>query len=157
MKKLVFVSVMALSTLLTYAQHRPAKGGSGADHQLPKEKVEAMKIAFLTKELDLTPEEAQAFWPVYNEYDRKLTELRKGLKHDIRERMQELDKLNDKELEAFVDEHISFRQRELELDKEFHQKLKNVLPIKKVALFYAAEMKFKKELLRRYKEHGNKP
>lgn len=31
-------------------------------------KAEAIQIAYLTKELGLTPEEAQKFWPVFNNY-----------------------------------------------------------------------------------------
>jgi predicted O-linked N-acetylglucosamine transferase (SPINDLY family) len=42
-----------------------------------REKIESQRIAFITQELDLTPAEAQAFWPVYNEYDKKRHELNK--------------------------------------------------------------------------------
>ena len=36
-----------------------------------KERIMSEKIAFLTVEVGLTPEEAQVFWPVYNQVDRK--------------------------------------------------------------------------------------
>lgn len=43
--------------------------------QLPEKKqqeIEALKVAFISKELDLTPEEAQKFWPVFNQYSKEL-------------------------------------------------------------------------------------
>ena len=53
-----------------------------------QEKYEALKVAFLTEELSLSSKEAQAFWPVYNEMDEKLTEIRqaKGRMSEMLER-----------------------------------------------------------------------
>jgi hypothetical protein len=42
------------------------------------EKVQALKIAFITNKLQLTPDEAQKFWPVYNQYDNEVRSLPKG-------------------------------------------------------------------------------
>ena len=36
------------------------------------EKIQALKIAFITQKLQLTPDEAQKFWPVYNQYDNEI-------------------------------------------------------------------------------------
>jgi len=36
--------------------------------QSKEERLQALKMAYITKELKLTPEEAQQFWPVYNKY-----------------------------------------------------------------------------------------
>jgi len=51
-------------------------GFARAQEEIPSEKqqqnIEALKVAFISKELDLTPEEAQKFWPVYNQYSKEL-------------------------------------------------------------------------------------
>ena len=56
---------------------------AGAQETLPTEKkqqdIEALKVAFISKELELTPDEAQKFWPVYNQYAK---ELRSTIKDD---------------------------------------------------------------------------
>ena len=44
-----------------------------------KEKMMSEKIAFLTHEINITPEEAQAFWPVYNKVGKELDQAR----HDV--------------------------------------------------------------------------
>ena len=39
------------------------------------EKIQALKIAFITQKLQLTPDEAQKFWPIYNQYDNEIRSL----------------------------------------------------------------------------------
>ncbi len=51
-------------------------GSSRAQQPRAGERVEALKIAYLTKKLNLTTEEAQKFWPVYNQYMADLKKAR---------------------------------------------------------------------------------
>lgn len=113
--------------------------------------IESMKIAFLTKKLDLTPEEAQQFWPVYNQYQAKLQEIRQKRRMENKEAKHNFDEMSDKDVEQVVDNEILFRQKELDIQKEYHSKFKAVLPIKKVAKFYQAEEQFKRVLLDKLK------
>lgn len=112
-----------------------------------RENVEAMKIAFITKELQLTPAESEKFWPVYNQYDNQLKELRKAKRSNRKE--VDMTAASDKELEERLMDEFSFRQKELDLSKEYYQKFKSVLPTKKAVALYKAEEEFKRELLRR--------
>lgn len=132
-------------------------------NELPdkKENIETMKIAFITKKLDLTPQEAQQFWPVYNQYNDKAKELRKKRRQDNREARLNFDELSDKEVEQVINNDMAYRQKELDLQKEYHEKFKAVLPIKKVARLYAAEEQFKIVLINKLKDrdrgqHPNK-
>jgi len=114
-----------------------------------KEQVESMKIAFITQKLDLSPEEAQQFWPVYNKYRDELDKLRENHHKNMEKAGKDLSGLSDQEVEQFVDNEIAFRQTEVDILKKYHTQFKKVLPVKKVALFYRAEDEFKRELLRR--------
>ena len=49
--------------------HAQANGGNVQD-------LESLKIAFISKQLDLTPDEAQKFWPVYNQYNKEFKQMR---------------------------------------------------------------------------------
>ncbi|MES2777639.1 MAG: hypothetical protein V4722_25905 [Bacteroidota bacterium] len=68
MKKLIVALLIGIAPLLSL-------------HAQPEERnedaIESLKIAFLTKQLELTPEEAQKFWPVYNQYTTELKKTRK--------------------------------------------------------------------------------
>jgi hypothetical protein len=124
-----------------------------------RERVEAMKIGFLTKRLDLTPEEAKAFWPVYNKFSDELEALRKSHRESIAAARENFDEKSDKEVEKLVDNEIAFRQSELDILKKYHPQFKQILPIKKVAKLYRAEEEFKRkllEMLQEKKENKNK-
>ena len=146
MKKLIAILAFAIAAK-SFAQPPPGPPPPPPDGP-KKEKVEAMRIAFLTNKLDLSPDEAQKFWPVYNEFQKKREE-HKNMKDNI-------DSLSDKQVEAIVDGEMAFRQKNLDLEKEYHAKFKSVLPIKKVAKLYHAEEMFTHHLLEQISEQGKK-
>jgi 16S rRNA U1498 N3-methylase RsmE len=150
MKKILVIaaSFFLISNVLC-AQNAP---GERMNKEERKEKVEAMKIAYLTNQLDLSPSEAQQFWPVFNEYETKIQAIRQSRRKDKKEGSDNLDQLTDKEVETLIDSEVGFRQKELDLLKEYHAKFKAVLPIRKVAKLYRAQEDFKRELLKKIQE-----
>lgn len=154
MKKLMILLALMLGTR-GFAQNAPPPLPPPPPPDGPKkEKVEAMRIAFLTQKLDLSPEEAQKFWPVYNEFKKKRDELHKKRREEMKSAKENIDSLSDKQVEALVDGEILFRQKNLDLEKEYHGKFKSVLPIKKVARLYRAEEQFTHRLLEQISERG---
>ena len=115
-----------------------------------KEKIETYKIAFITQKLNLTTQEAQQFWPIYNEYADKLETNRKTYRQTAKKANVEI--MTDKEAEEFLNAEYNLKQKELELYKEYYGKFKKVLPIKKVALLKQAEEEFKRELIKNIRE-----
>jgi hypothetical protein len=141
--------LIALCLLMTTA-------GVHAQMKRPvKEKVDAIKIGFITERLDLTPEEAQAFWPVYNQYTDELDHLRKDRRENLMNARENFDSMSDGELEKAVDNEIAFRVNELEILKKYHPQFKKILPVKKVAKLYRAEEDFKRRLLDMIKDRRN--
>lgn len=116
------------------------------------DKVETMKIAFLTNKLNLTAKEAQLFWPLYNEYSQKMDVLRRAKKSEYDEIKSKNSTPTDKEIESYMEEVFLTKQKELDLQKEYYNKYVKILPVKKVAQLYRAENQFKKELLRIIKD-----
>jgi Spy/CpxP family protein refolding chaperone len=121
------------------------------------ERVEAEKIAFFTRYLDLSSQEAREFWPVYDNYqDRKSNLLRE--RYSLSKTFsQASDDIKEKEAEEMADRYIALQIREAELAKEFHEKFKRVLPARKVMMFYQAENEFRMQLLRRLRGGGRGP
>jgi hypothetical protein len=152
-KIILLLSFISLSGILYAQKPKGQNPNAKAERQQEKkENIEALKVAFLTSKLELTPEEAQKFWPVYNQYQDKLHELRKKRRQDEKESKKNMEELSDKELEQNIDNDLATRQKELDLQKEYNTKFKGVLPIKKVAKLYAAEEQFKMVLLRKLKD-----
>lgn len=117
-----------------------------------KDKIEAFKVSFLTQKLKLSPEEARIFWPVYNQYQDELENVRKNWKRESTSFKGSIETMSDKEIEKLVDGEIVFRQNEMDVKKKFHLQLKKVLPLRKLALLYRAEEDFKRELLKKIQE-----
>jgi hypothetical protein len=113
-----------------------------------RDKVQAFKIAFLTRMMDLTPEESQKFWPVYNEFEKKLQETENDAAYIRSMDPKKLAAMTDKEVEEALKTMMNNQQNVFNLRKKLHEDLKKVLPVRKVALFYIAERDFKKELVK---------
>lgn len=114
-----------------------------------REKIEALRVAFITQKLNLTADESQKFWPVYNEYQDKLRAARQEF------RKQSTVFTTDKEAQDYLDAELLLKQREFNLYKEYYDKIKKTIPIKKVAELRQAEEEFKKELLKQLQGKSN--
>jgi hypothetical protein len=107
--------------------------------------LEARRIAFLTNEIALTPEEAQIFWPVYNEYNQKRNQMM--IRHR-RQRVEErnFDQLSERELRDLADADLNNMKEMLQLRRDYHEKFLQILPTVKVILLYDAERNFNRRL-----------
>jgi hypothetical protein len=127
MKKIIYMLTLALGvTVVAVAQ----ENGQGKDDG----RIEALKIAYLTKKLNLSTEEAQKFWPIYNQY---IAEVRK-----VR-----IDARQNKEGEIQTEEKL------LHIRKRYNGEFSKVLSAEKTNSFFRAEKEFgtflQKELLER--------
>ncbi len=150
MKNYLLIFLLISATTL-FAQQPPPRDDQPTREA--RERVEAMKVGFLTNRLNLTPEEAKVFWPVYNKYQDELEGLRKSRRENLVNAKMNFEEMVDKDVEKAVDSELGFRQSELDLLKKYHNQFKQVLPIKKVAQLYRAEEDFKRELLDKIKEN----
>lgn len=120
-----------------------------------KERVEALRIAYISERLQLTPEEAKLFWPVYTKLENEMKELRK--KHRMNDE-EITESITEEEADKKLTELIAFKEAQLALAKKYQVELKKVIPATKVLLLYRAEEDFKKELLKRIRERrGARP
>ena len=145
-----FLLLLAFGTHQVYAQ--PANGSK----QSRKEKIEAQRVAFITDKLDLTSAEAQVFWPVYNEFDKKRHEMSKTFHGPPDGTEKPMNDLSDKEATELADNQIIEAQKMLDLRKEYHAKFKSVLPPRKVLMLYDSEREFQKQLIDRLR-NGKRP
>ncbi|MBS1646792.1 MAG: hypothetical protein JST67_05585 [Bacteroidetes bacterium] len=114
-----------------------------------REKIEALRVAFITQKLNLNTDESQKFWPVYNEYQDKVRAARREFKK------QPETFTTDKEAQEYLDAELLLKQQELSLHKEYYEKFKKIIPIQKVASLRQAEEGFKKELLKQLQGKSN--
>ncbi|HRH67342.1 MAG TPA: hypothetical protein PLU53_13645 [Bacteroidia bacterium] len=112
-----------------------------------RERIESLKVGFLTERLNLSADEAKVFWPVYNKFQDELEQLRKSRRENLMNARLNFDEMSDAEVEKTVDNELMFRQNELDVLKKYNPQFKKVLPVKKVAKLYKAEEDFKRKLI----------
>jgi len=139
--KNTFLAIAALFIFnLATAQQKPTP----AD----REKIESMKVTFLNNKMNLTPEEAQKFWPVYNQYKNEVKALRKDKKELATDANVDFETLSDAEMNNLIEQKFSLEQKELEIKRKYLAEYKKILPVKKIAAFYKGEEEFKIQLLK---------
>jgi Spy/CpxP family protein refolding chaperone len=121
----------------------------GGGNRPKKEKVEELKIAFITTELDLTSEEAQKFWPVYNELSEKLQAENRRQRQLRRDLMSNHATYTDAEFKAKSEAMLDSGVKEAQLRKEYYTKIAAAIGHKKATKLLSLEERFKKELLNR--------
>ena len=125
-----------------------------------KKEFKAQKVAFITTKLDLSPEEAQAFWPVYNALEKAREAHHKEFiqsKVEMKKKMNAGEEMSDAEIESFLMERFAEEREKADIEEKYFQKLKGVLPMKKLALLYSAEEEFRMKMLRQYKNSKDAP
>ncbi len=116
------------------------------------DKVDAQRVSFITDKVKLTTTEAQSFWPLYNEYNDKVKSLRKNFRSNY---AKTEDFNSDKEAEDFLNAEINLKQGEVDLKKEYTEKFKKVLGVKKTAMLRKAEEEFLRILINTAKGNGS--
>jgi hypothetical protein len=128
MKKILLIIVIVLgASLVSVAQDGDGDKNNGG-------RLEALKIAYLTKKLNLSTDEAQKFWPIYNQY---MSEIKKT----------RIDARENKEGEIPTEEKL------LNIRKKYNGEFNKALSSEKVNTFFKAEKEFgnvlQKELMER--------
>ena len=145
-KNILFFVVFLLSSMAIIAQP------PGEDFHQKSEKIKAMKVEFITAKLELTPAEAEKFWPVYNEFTDKMQTIAKKRRKKMQANKDK--ELSDKEVNELIEFNFDTEQKMLDLKRDYDKKFKSILPVQKVGKLYQAEMQFKHELLRKMRGNG---
>lgn len=136
--------VVVIALLLSYSGF--------SQHGGKQDKIEALKVSFITQKVDMTTQEAQSFWPVYNEYSDKIKLARRNFRGQYG---AVTEFKTDKEAEDYLNAELKLKQTELDLNKEYFEKFRKILGSKKTAALRLAEDEFKKEIIKTIKGNGN--
>lgn len=113
-----------------------------------REKIKTLKVAFITERLSLTSEEAQVFWPIYNEHEKNTQRIRRKERLEIQSQLADMDVLTDREANALLDQLVELEREKQELHIAFINKISTVISPRKTLLLIKAEEDFKRRLLR---------
>ncbi|HLN21454.1 MAG TPA: hypothetical protein VK213_10220 [Bacteroidales bacterium] len=147
MKKLLLALAITIVTSLSLFAQNPNQ-----------ERLNAYKIGFFTKRLELTSSEAEKFWPLYNDYQAQKIQVQTERLGLMRTFNQAGSTMSDEELATLGDKLVGTAVKETELAVAYHAKLKKLLPPEKVIRYYQAENQYKTQLLNELQNRpGNRP
>ncbi|WP_167609397.1 hypothetical protein [Maribellus sediminis] len=143
---IIFISLFLVSQGFSQEKNRDG-------NQDRWEKYRSEKVAFLTNKLDLTPQEAEKFWPVYNAMEKERSEVQKS-RRDLEKQVREAtEQSSDHEIIKLTREFASNLEKEGMLATEYNEKFLKILPPQKVLKMYKAEGEFRMYMFRKFREH----
>lgn len=160
---LISILILILAGSTSFAQEcpEPQQENQGAvkqhQHQQEKKKypsreeLQSQKIAFFTQELDLTPEEAQKFWPVYNEAGKKLQAARKEINMCLKELHTALKSetpASDAEIKLLMGKYFKACEAEIETQSDNFEEIAKIIPVHKAAKTFSLEERFRVMLIK---------
>ena len=158
MKKFL-IAVSALFLVLSLGaqqpQGRPEKKGFSKEDvenfkKSAQDRLQSEHIAYLTSELELTPEEAQAFWPVYNKAHKEQMENHEAYRKALKGLRQTLkDGKGEAEISAALEAYNKAKNDQRNVLADYQKEFVKILGIKKTAKLYVAEDSFRTRQINR--------
>ena len=143
MKKIAIILFISLLSWSSFSQHHEKR-----------EKIKALKVAFITERLALTETEAQKFWPIYNAYESKKDMHRRTSYNKQQQISKDMSEANAKIL---LNDLITLEKDRQNTRIEYNQNLLKVLPAKKIIKLRIAEDEFNMKMLEEYKKRQKDP
>ncbi len=146
MKKHIFLLIF-IAFLSSFSSKAQIKRGSF-------EKIRSFKIAYLTDELNLTENEAQKFWPIYNKYDKKMMQLHREERFSIRKKILSnggIDSLSEKRSKEIFDRIQAINKQKNKIRTSFHDKVSKILSFKKILTLEISEHEFNRKLMGKHR------
>lgn len=137
MKKLLLISFFFVFAAEAFAQDRD-------EH---RERIKALKTAFITEGLKLTPQEAQQFWPIYNKFE----DARRKLYRREHARIESQECLTEKAAEEKLEEYVEIERQDYLLRKQYYKDLKSIFTAKRIMQLKEVEDEFNEKLMREYR------
>jgi hypothetical protein len=146
-KNFIFLVFLIFTTVLAQAQTKHGPGEHTDQQRMERmEKIKNAKIAYLTDKLQLSTEQAQKFWPLYNTYEAERRQAR------VKPRLMKeanMEAMSETQLRDAITEMHAVRQNELNVEKQYVDKFLKVISVKQLAILYRSEREFTRVLLKK--------
>lgn len=139
MKKTIVILFLCLISFNAFSQNKE-------EHD---KKIKALKIAFITENLDLTNTEAQKFWPIYNAFEEQMSALRDE-SYEIRKTI-DYTNLTENQAKQIIDDFKKANAERSRLYDTFISDLLKIISAKKVVLLKKTEDDFKRKMFEEYR------
>ena len=162
MKKLILVAVISLLTIPAInaqthnrdnnceSHKRDCKKGHAVENF--KHKMKANKIAYLTDKLDLSTQEAQKFWPIFNKYEDEMIAIRDKMRpkdttaEGLPQRPDCL-KMTDNEAQNMINIHLKTKRDIIDIQDKYSKEFQTAIPVQKVMMLFMLEKRYMSDVI----------
>lgn len=142
MKKYIFL----IGFLLMLAEASQAQRN---DDRYDREKLEAARVAFITTRLDLKPEQAEKFWPVYNAFN----ESRGKQLHEMSALGRTKDiVLSEAEAKSRITKKFEIQRQLIVEEEEFVEDVSDILSYNQIIQLNEVSREFARHIFKRRRE-----
>lgn len=117
------------------------------DRDQHREKIKALKTAHITEGLNLTAQEAQQFWPIYNEYEQKRRQLYRRERAEI----ENIECITEDKASSKIDEYVEIEREDYLLKKKYYSDLKKIFSARRIMQLQKVEDEFNRKMMREYR------
>ena len=133
------VLVCGLVAAATPCQAQATPSNLRDDIELTRSEVQSRRQEIVKELMEFTPQESEAFWPVYRDYQRDAAKLGDQRVSLIETYFANADNLSEEQADKLLDDAFKLRKNQLDLQKKYVGKYRKVLPAVKVARLYQIE------------------
>jgi len=118
-----------------------------------REKIKALKTSYITNALNLSPKEAQQFWPVYNQYSNKIQRLKMQLEGGLKREIKfagGVENITNVEAQKLIDKFMQLEQQITDTKLLLIKELSKIISAKRIISLKKAERDFNRRILQEY-------
>ncbi|MGM0934108.1 MAG: hypothetical protein ACQEWD_11755 [Bacteroidota bacterium] len=119
------------------------------DREAHRERIKALKTAYITQELNLSTKVAEKFWPIYNNYEAKRKELHRREHVDMD--LSSPECISEDQANGMLQEYLDVEREEYVIKKELFRELKKIISAQDILKLHKLEDEFHKKLIKEYR------
>ncbi|MDP5076999.1 MAG: hypothetical protein NWQ19_02840 [Nonlabens sp.] len=143
MKNILIILCLVLGTSITFAQR---------DREDKNDKIKALMVTHISKDLGLSAQEAEKFWPVFHDYNGRKDDLRGKKRKLLRDLDGRLDGLSEADAQKFISEMDGIDAEEARLERNSQNDIIKIIGAKRFLLLKKSEMNFRRNMLEEFKD-----
>ncbi len=133
--------ILMLTTTIGFAQ------------KMNRQKIKLLKITFITEAINLTPQEAEKFWPIYNLHSNKMQQAKRALNENLISEIRlagGIENITETKAQKLIDKTLFLEQQITDTKIKMIQELSNVISAKKIIKLQKTERDFNRRLLQEF-------
>ncbi|MDR9456090.1 MAG: hypothetical protein RI572_01660 [Salegentibacter sp.] len=119
------------------------------DREAHRERIKALKTAYITQELNLSTKVAEKFWPIYNNYEAKRKDLHR--REHVNMDLSNPECISEDQANGMLQEYLDVEREEYVIKKELFRELRKIISAQDIIKLHKLEDEFHKKLIKEYR------